>query len=200
MFAGLEHFLLNELSRLGLLAVYITMTLESACIPIPSEVVMPYAGSLVAKGKFTLWQAGLTGSLANLTGSVLAYAVGRYGGRGFIEKYGKYIFLSRKHLDTADRWFSKHGEVTVLTARMLPGVRTFISLPAGITKMNFLRFAVYSFLGALPWNLALVYVGVVFTDNWEVMQAYIHKFNYVIWAALLLLCFGVWVWWRKRKK
>lgn len=200
MFAGLEHFLLDELSRLGLLAVYITMTLESACIPIPSEIVMPYAGILVAKGKYTLWQVGLVGSLANLTGSVLAYAAGRYGGRSFIEKYGKYIFLSRKHLALADKWFYKHGEVTVFAARMLPAVRTFISLPAGITRMNFVRFVTYSFIGALPWNLALAYVGIVFSDNWALMQAYLHKFNYVIWGLLALLCVGIWWWIFKRKK
>ncbi len=198
MFGWLEYFLMNDVGKFGLWAVYITMTLESACIPIPSEIVMPYAGVLVAKGKITLWQAGLTGSLANLTGSCLAYWAGKHGGRTFIEKYGKYIFLSPKHLALADNWFDKYGEVTVFVSRMLPAVRTFISLPAGIARMNFLRFALYSFVGALPWNLALVYIGMVFAGNWQMMQTYLHKFNLVIFVFLGLVAL-MWLWRRKKK-
>ncbi len=197
---GLENFLVNELSRFGLWAVFITMTLESACIPIPSEVVMPYAGILVARGHYTLAQVVLAGSLANLTGSALAYAVGRYGGRNFIERYGKYIFLSRKHLALADKWFDRHGQVTVFVSRMLPAVRTFISLPAGIGRMNFLRFALYSFLGSLPWNLVLVYLGIVFADNWQVMQGYLHQANLVLIGIMLLVVLLAWRWWKRRRK
>ena len=197
---GLENFLLNELSRFGLWAIFIAMTLESACIPIPSEVVMPYAGILVARGNYSLVQVVLIGSLANLTGSALAYAVGRYGGRNFIERYGKYIFLSRKHLALADKWFDRHGQATVFVSRLLPGVRTFISLPAGIGRMNFLRFALYSFIGSLPWNLALAYAGIVFVDNWQVMQGYLHQVNLVVIGLMLLTALLIWQWWRRRKK
>ncbi len=197
---GLENFLLNELSRFGLWAIFIAMTLESACIPIPSEVVMPYAGILVARGNYSLVQVVLIGSLANLTGSALAYAVGRYGGRNFIERYGKYIFLSRKHLALADKWFDRHGQATVFVSRLLPGVRTFISLPAGIGRMNFLRFALYSFIGSLPWNLALAYAGIVFADNWQVMQGYLHQVNLVVIGLMLLTALLIWQWWRRRKK
>lgn len=197
--AWLEYFVVNDIARFGLAAVFFAMVLESACIPIPSEIVMPYAGVLVAKGKAALWQAGLVGSTANLVGSCLAYTAGRYGGRTFIQKYGKYILLSQKHLAAADKWFAYRGEATVFACRLLPGVRTFISLPAGIARMNFLRFAIYSFFGALPWNLALAYLGIVFTDNWQAMQLYLHRFNFVIWGTLAVLIIGGW-WFRKRKK
>jgi membrane protein DedA with SNARE-associated domain len=199
MFGWLEQFVTNDVARFGLWAVYVTMSLESACIPIPSEIVMPYAGMLVAKGSYTLWQVGLVASFANLTGSVIAYSVGRFGGRTFIERYGRYVFLSRKHLAMADRWFETRGDVTVLVSRMLPAVRTFISLPAGIARMNFLRFCIYSFLGALPWNLGLAYVGIVFTDNWDLMKVYLHKFNVVayVFMALAVVMFFIW---KRRKK
>jgi len=175
------------------------MTLESACIPIPSEIVMPYAGHLVAKGKLGMMQAALVASLANLSGSWLAYAVGRYGGRAFIDKYGRYIFLSKKHLNDADYWFARRGEITVFLSRMLPAVRTFISLPAGIAKMDFFKFSFYSFLGSLPWNLALVYLGYIFTDKWDVLQNHLHEFNIIVFAfigIIVALFFVV----RKRKR
>ncbi|MFZ5639399.1 MAG: DedA family protein [Bacillota bacterium] len=199
MFAWLEHFLTTEVAQYGLVAVFITMALESACIPIPSEIVMPYAGHLVARGQMGLWEATLVAGAANLTGSWIAYAAGRFGGRGFIEKYGRYILLSQKHLAMADRWFANRGEMTVFVSRMLPAVRTFISLPAGIAKMNLLKFSVYSFIGALPWNLALVYLGYIFTDRWDELQAYLHEFNYVVFVALGLLVTG-WLLWRRRKR
>ncbi len=199
MFGWLEQFVTNDVARFGLWAVYITMSLESACIPIPSEVVMPYAGRLVAKGQYALWQVGFVAALANLTGSIIAYSVGRFGGRAFIERYGRYVFLSRKHLAMADRWFENRGDITVLVSRMLPAVRTFISLPAGIAKMNFFRFCIYSFIGALPWNLALAYVGIVFTDKWDLMKVYIHKFNLVAYVLMALAVVSYFIWRRKRK-
>ncbi len=199
MFSWLEQILKNDIEQYRLLAIYVTMTLESACIPIPSEIVMPYAGHLVAKGKLGMMQAALVASLANLSGSWLAYAVGRYGGRAFIDKYGRYIFLSKKHLNDADYWFARRGEITVFLSRMLPAVRTFISLPAGIAKMDFFKFSFYSFLGSLPWNLALVYLGYIFTDKWDVLQNHLHDFNIIVFAfigIIVALFFVV----RKRKR
>ncbi|MDA8443391.1 MAG: DedA family protein [Peptococcaceae bacterium] len=197
---ALEHFLTVDVAHFGLLAIFITMTLESACIPIPSEVIMPYAGILVAQGRFPLWQAVVVASLANLVGSVIAYVVGSTGGRPFIRRYGKYIFLSERHLDSADRWFAQRGEITVLLARVLPVFRTFISLPAGITRMNFARFALYSLVGAVPWNLALAYAGVVFADNFGVLQANLHKANLVFYALLGLVVVGLFTRWLRRRR
>lgn len=200
MLAWLEYFLTTEVAQYGLMAIFITMALESACIPIPSEIVMPYAGHLVAKGELGLWQATLVAAAANLTGSWISYAAGRFGGRSFIEKYGRYILLSQKHLAMADRWFANRGEMTVFVSRMLPAVRTFISLPAGIAGMNFFKFSLYSFIGALPWNLALVYLGYIFTDRWDELQAHLHEFNYVVFGALGVLVIGYLIWRHKRRK
>lgn len=198
MLSWLEHVLKTDIEQYKLLAIFITMTLESACIPLPSEVVMPYAGHLVAKGSLGMLETTLVASLANLTGSLLAYTAGRMGGRGFINKYGKYIFLSQKHLALADRWFDSRGEVTVFLSRMLPAVRTFISLPAGIARMDIIRFSLYSFLGSLPWNLLLVYLGYLFTDRWDELQGYLHNFNVVFFTALFLAV-AAWIYRRKFK-
>ncbi|MBU7005345.1 DedA family protein [Phosphitispora fastidiosa] len=199
MFSWLEQILKNDLEQYRLLAIYVMMTLESACIPIPSEIVMPYAGHLAAKGKLGIMQAALVASVANLSGSWLAYAVGRYGGRAFIDRYGRYIFLSKKHLNQADYWFARRGEITVFLSRMLPAVRTFISLPAGIAKMDFFKFSFYSFLGSLPWNLALVYLGYIFTDKWDVLQKHLHEFNIIVFAVIGLFA-ALFLVIRKRKR
>ncbi len=198
MLSWLEQTLKTDLEQYRLIAIYLTMTLESACIPIPSEIVMPYAGHLAAKGSFGIWTAALVAAVANLSGSWLAYLAGRIGGRVFIDRYGKYIFLSRRHLAVADRWFAEHGEATVFFSRMLPAVRTFISLPAGIAKMNIFKFSFYSFIGSLPWNLLLVYLGYVFTDRWELLQGYLHEFKILILAGLAAAVL-VYFFWRKKK-
>lgn len=194
--ASLEHWLVQVLTDYGLLAVFVTMILESACIPIPSEVVVPYGGFLAAQGHVALWQVVLVATTANLIGSSLAYAVGRYGGRRLFLRYGRYVFISEHHLDTADRWFEKRGELTVFLTRMMPGVRGFISVPAGVGRMPFGRFAVYTFLGALPWNLALAYGGYAFGANWDTLQGYFSRFNAVVWVllAVVLIAAAVWKW------
>ncbi|WP_418789990.1 DedA family protein [Phosphitispora sp. TUW77] len=199
MFSWLEQILKNDIEQYKLLAIYITMTFESACIPIPSEIVMPFAGHLVAKGKLGMMQATLVASIANLSGSWLAYGAGRYGGRAFIDRYGRYIFLSNKHLNHADNWFARRGEITVFLSRMLPAVRTFISLPAGIAEMDFFKFSIYSFMGSLPWNFALVYLGYLFTDKWDILQKYLHEFNVIVLTvfAIIAVLFLVL---RKRKR
>ncbi len=187
MLSWLEHTLKTDIEQYRLLAIYISMTLESACIPIPSEVVMPYAGHLAAKGSLSIIEATLVGAVANLSGSWLAYIAGRFGGRSFITRYGRYIFLSRKHLAAAERWFAKRGEETVFLSRMLPAVRTFISLPAGIAKMNIFRFSIYTFLGSLPWNFLLVYLGYTFTGRWEQLQGYLHEFDLVVLFGIAII-------------
>ncbi|MGE5544924.1 MAG: DedA family protein, partial [Bacillota bacterium] len=183
----------------SIIAIYIAMTLESACIPVPSEIVMPYAGYLVAQGKLNMLEATLAAALANLSGSWLAYFIGKFGGRPLIKKYGKYIFLSKKHLNRADTWFNQKGEITVFISRMLPGVRTFISLPAGIARMNFIRFSLYSLFGVLPWNFALVYLGYVFTDRWNDLQSYLYKTDLMVFSGLLLIFIVYLVRWKNKQ-
>jgi membrane protein DedA with SNARE-associated domain len=198
MLAWLEEWLMPLVADYGLVAVFVTMTLESACIPIPSEVVVPYGGFLAAQGYFSLWAVVLVATVANLVGSSIAYAAGRYGGRDLVLRYGRYVFISRHHLEKADHWFERRGEITVFATRMMPGVRTFISVPAGISRMPFLRFAVYTFLGALPWNLALAYLGWLFGENWELLQEQFSRFNLVVWAALGVALIVVVAAWRLR--
>ncbi len=145
-----ENWLMPLLENYGLLIVFLTMVAESACIPIPSEIVVPYGGFLAAQGHTHLWMVIAVATVANLVGSRIAYAVGRYGGRALFLRYGRYVGAKEHHLEKAERWFERRGELTVFFTRMMPGVRTFISLPAGIVKMPVGKFLLYSFLGVDP--------------------------------------------------
>jgi membrane protein DedA with SNARE-associated domain len=188
--SGLGNFAMAILLATGYLGIVITMALESACIPLPSEVVMPFSGALAAKGDFSFWAVVLCGSLGNLIGSIIAWWVGMKGGRPFIERYGRYVLLSEHSLETAERWFSKHGEATVFFSRMLPIVRTFISLPAGIGRMPFAKFCFFTLIGAIPWNWLLTYIGFKLGEGWDTTYShYYHDFQLVI-AALILAGFA----------
>ena len=184
------NFIISAISSLGYTGVGALMAIESACVPLPSEVIMPFAGFLVAQGKFSLIGVALAGALGCVVGSVVAYAVGIWGGRAFIEKYGKYVLISHHDLALADRFFNKYGSAAIFFSRLLPVARTFISLPAGIAKMNFSKFVIYTFLGSLPWCLALAYVGMVLGEHWNTLGVYFHKFDAVI--AAVILAFIVW--------
>jgi len=163
------------------------MALESALIPIPSEIIMPFSGFLVFDEKFSFLAVVLWGTIGNLIGSIAAYFIGLYGGRPLIEKYGKFILISRHELDLADSWFKKYGSLSVLVSRMLPVVRTFISLPAGIARMPFGKFCLYTFLGSLPWSFALTYAGIVSGGNWRILEPYFRKFDWAIGILGILL-------------
>jgi len=148
------------------IGVVLAMAIESACIPLPSEIIMPFAGYLVVTGfykfggeQMSLFYVGMLGAFGCLVGSVVAYAVGKWGGRPFLDKYGKYVLISKHDLDMADAFFRKYGEIAIFTSRLLPVIRTFISLPAGIAKMNFGRFCFYSMLGSIPWCWVLAWIG-----------------------------------------
>lgn len=182
-----SQFILSVISAGGYLGIVLLMGIESACIPLPSEIIMPFSGYLAGQGRFTLWGVGLAGALGCNLGSIVAYAVGAYGGRPVIERYGRYLLLTRGDLAWADRWFDRYGEATVFFARLLPIIRTFIALPAGIARMNFLRFNLYTFLGSLPWCLGLAYLGLQFGEHWEeTIRPWFQKFDAAIGAALLL--------------
>ncbi len=190
----LASFIIGGISALGYFGVALMMAIESACIPLPSEIIMPFAGFLVAGGQFTLLGATIAGSIGSVVGSVLAYWVGIYGGRKFIEKYGKYILISHHDLEIADKFFNKYGSGAIFFSRMLPVIRTFISLPAGIAKMNFAKFVVYTFLGSLPWCYGLAYIGKKLGDNWDILGAYFHKFD----AAIGILFIIMIIWYIRR--
>jgi len=172
MILHIIEFITQLISSWGYAGIFITMTLESALIPIPSEVVIPFAGFLAYMGEMNIWLIVLVSSLANVTGSIIAYEIGKYLGRGFIERYGKYILLNMKHVEMVERWFDRYGSLTVLFSRMLPVVRTVNALPAGIGKMNFPKFCIYTFIGSIPWNLALVLVGYLLKENWNILEKY----------------------------
>jgi len=180
------EFAVGVVGDLGLFGIFILMAPESACIPIPSEATMLFAGFNVSDGKYSLWAAVLVATVANLVGSWVAYAVGYYGRAGLLEKHGKKLHVKPSYLTWADRWFEKYGDAAVFFSRMLPIVRTFISLPAGVARMPLLRFSVLTFLGALPWNLALTLVGREARDNWTDIKDKLHYVDYLV-AALILI-------------
>jgi membrane protein DedA with SNARE-associated domain len=196
----LSYFIVATISTLGYGGVVLLMAIESACIPLPSEIIMPFAGYLVYKGQFNLWAVGIAGAVGCVVGSWVAYYVGLYGGRPMIEKYGRYILLSRHDLDLADRWFARYGEVIVFASRLLPVIRTFIAFPAGVARMNMTRFTLYTFLGSLPWCIGLAYVGQVLGEQWdknETLKTWFHRFDFLIGAVILLA--AVWWVWRHFK-
>jgi membrane protein DedA with SNARE-associated domain len=196
----LSRFIIAAISMFGYGGIVLTMAIESACIPLPSEIIMPFSGYLVTTGQFTMMGVTLAGAIGNVVGSVAAYYAGIWGGRPFVERYGRYFLVSRKDLDLADRWFQKYGEAAVFFSRMLPVVRTFISLPAGIARMNFPRFVLFTFIGALPWCYLLAYIGVKMGERWDQLRDYFHQFDIAIGVGLALaISYFVWSHWPRRQ-
>lgn len=196
---ALATFVIWVISTGGYPGIVLLMAIESACIPLPSEIIMPFSGYLVYTGRFSLFWVATLGAIGCNLGSVLAYEVGAYGGRPLIEKYGKYILLNQHDLELADRFFQRWGSATVFIGRLLPVIRTFIALPAGIAKMPRLRFHVYTFLGSWPWCFALAYIGMKLGQNWNTLGKYFHRFDAVIGAFLVLgAAFFLWSHWRYR--
>jgi len=180
----------------GELGVFLLMVLESACIPVPSEAIMLFAGFSVSEGEMTLVGIVVAGVLGNLVGSWIAYAVGYYGRLDLLEK-NKLIHISPKHLKWADDWFARYGNATVFFSRMLPIIRTFISLPAGVAKMPFWRFSAYTLLGSVPWVLMLAIVGEKVGENWEDWR---HKLGYLDYVVVAVIVVGVGYWLLKRRR
>jgi membrane protein DedA with SNARE-associated domain len=196
----ISRFIIAAISTFGYGGIVLTMAIESACIPLPSEIIMPFSGYLVTTGQFTMVGVTLAGAIGNVVGSVAAYYAGIWGGRPFVERYGPYFLVSRKDLDLADRWFQKYGEAAVFFSRMLPVIRTFISLPAGLARMNFTRFVVLTFIGSIPWCYGLAYVGVKMGERWDQLREYFHEFDMVI-GLVLALAIGYFLWshWPRRQ-
>jgi membrane protein DedA with SNARE-associated domain len=195
----LINFATDVVEKLGLPGIFVLMTLESACIPIPSEATMLFAGFNVANGEYSLIAATLVGSFANLVGSWIAYGVGYYGRVELLERHGRKLHVKPHHLQQADRWFEKYGDAAVFFTRMLPIVRTFISLPAGVARMPFVRFSVLTFLGCIPWVFMLTFIGKQAGDNWEDWKDSLHYFDYAVAAIIVALAayYGV-RWYRNR--
>jgi len=182
------NFAVDVVADLGLPGVFVLMLLESACIPIPSEATMLFAGFNVAEGEYSLWTVTLVASFANLVGSWIAYAVGYYGRVDILEKHGRKLHIKPSHLKAADRYFERYGDATVFFTRMMPIVRTFISLPAGVARMPFWRFSILTFLGCVPWIFGLTYIGKEVGDNWVDWKDSLHYVDYAV-AALIVIGF-----------
>jgi membrane protein DedA with SNARE-associated domain len=182
----LVQFAVDVIDKLGLPGVFVLMTAESACLPIPSEATMLFAGFNVANGEYSLFAATAVGVLANLVGSWIAYGVGYFGRVDILERHGRKLHIKPSHLAWADRWFERYGDATVFFSRMLPIIRTFISLPAGIARMPFWRFTLLTVLGCIPWVFLLAFIGKQAGDNWEKWKDNLHYVDYVVIAAIVL--------------
>ena len=192
----LSAFIVATISTLGYAGIVLLMAIESACIPLPSEIIMPFSGYLVYTGRFNLWLVSVAGAIGCVAGSLVAYWIGMYGGRPLIEKYGRYILISHHDLDVADRWFDRFGEVIVFVSRLLPAIRTFIAFPAGVARMNLKKFVIYTFAGSLPWCLGLAYAGQKLGEHWDKdprLKTLFHRFDFVI-GILLVLAVVWWIW------
>lgn len=187
MFGSTVNAIVEYAAAWGLWGIAIEMAIESAAVPLPSEVILPFAGYLVFTGRVSFAGALVAAVLGGLAGSVASYYVGALGGRPLLERYGRYVLISHHELDRAQGWFDRYGEATVFFSRLVPGVRTFISLPAGIARMNMPRFIVYSTLGSIPWSAALIYVGYKLGENWRRLEPLFRRVDLLVAAGLALL-------------
>jgi membrane protein DedA with SNARE-associated domain len=173
------------------------MVAESALIPIPSEVIMPFSGYLVSTGKFNIIYVIIAGSFGNLVGSLIAYFVGVYLGRGFVLRYGKYVLLKKSHLELAESYFRKYGDRSTFISRLLPAVRTYVSLPAGVAKMNLKKFAGYTLVGSIIWNSALTFIGITLGAEWNSIRKYSTYFDAIV---VIVVIVALILYWRSRRK
>ena len=193
LLAALAAFIIGTLTTLGYAGVVLLMGVESACIPLPSELIMPFAGYLVFKGTLTLWGVTLAGAMGCVLGSLVAYYVGLWGGRPLVLKYGRYLLISHHDVDLADRWFARHGDITIFIGRLLPVVRTFIAFPAGVARMPLFKFVAYTFVGSLIWCWGLAWLGLILGEHWSGLATYFHRFDAVV-LALILASAAWWIW------
>ena len=191
MLEQISSSIIHLIQSTGYLGIFILMTLESALIPIPSEITMPFAGFLAAKGNLSFILVVLTGAVGNLIGSLIAYYIGYFLEENVIldnvKKYGKFILITEHDLERASKWFGKYGDRIIFFSRLLPAVRTFISLPAGIFEMNIWKFSIYTFIGSLIWSFFLTYIGFYFQSRWNVLEQYFRKFDFLILGIIVIL-------------
>ena len=189
----LAGFVIAFISRWQYAGIAVLMGIESACIPLPSEIIMPFSGYLVSQGTLNLWLTALAGAVGCVVGSWIAYAVGAWGGRPLIERYGKYLLISHSDLDLADRWFQRHGDITIFVGRLLPVIRTFIAFPAGVARMPLWRFTLYTLVGSFIWCLGLAWIGMKLGQHWDTLGVWFHRFDAVI-VGLFAIALVAYVW------
>ncbi len=192
---NLTNFIIQTISNSGYLGIFFLMVGESALIPIPSEIIMPFSGFLVSTGKLNSILVIASGSIGNLVGSVIAYFIGAKIGREIILKYGKYILIKKSHLEWTESYFKKYGDRSTFISRLLPAIRTYISLPAGIAKMNLKKFATYSLVGSIIWNTMLTFVGIKLGEEWHIIRKYS---DYIDAAVIVIIIIVVIIIFKKR--
>jgi membrane protein DedA with SNARE-associated domain len=187
MTSSLSHTLLDLFTTYGYLGIFLAMAIESCCIPLPSELTMPLAGFLAYQNRLNLAGDTFAGALGCVAGSIVAYWIGATGGRALLLRYGRYVLISHRDADRADEFFARHGDITIFLTRLLPIVRTFISLPAGITRMNFTKFVIYTFLGSLLWCFALAYAGYKLGQHWKDVGSTLHQYDALVIVVAVIL-------------
>ncbi|OGY21202.1 MAG: hypothetical protein A2126_02555 [Candidatus Woykebacteria bacterium GWB1_45_5] len=201
LLAAITTWTLNTISSLGYFGIFLTMTIESACIPLPSEIIMPFSGFLVAMGRFNFWLVVVVGAAGNLAGSTMMYWLGFYGQevvvRRFVRGWGR-LLVSEDELKLGEEWFRKYGDAIVLVSRVMPVVRTFISLPAGVARVSFFKFSLLTFSGSLIWSAFLAYLGVRLGENWAFLEPIFRKFDILI-IVLGIMVVGVFFYLKFRK-
>jgi membrane protein DedA with SNARE-associated domain len=193
------EFAVDVIDAMGLPGIFLLMVAESACIPIPSETTFLFAGFNVSRGEYSTFAVVAVGTFANVVGSWIAYALGYFGRIDILEKHGKKLHIKPSHLAWADRWFERYGDATVFFSRMLPIIRTFISLPAGVARMPFWRFTLLTTLGCVPWIFMLTFVGKQVGDRWEDWRDYLHYVDYAVAASIVLGAIWLFVRWRRKR-
>jgi membrane protein DedA with SNARE-associated domain len=192
IFIHLSSFITHTISNLGYIGVAFLMAIESAAIPLPSEVIMPFAGFLVASGRFSLWGLALAGAIGSTIGSLITYYLGFYGGRPLVAKYGHIVLISQKELDLTERFFNRFKHSATLLGRVLPVIRTFISIPAGIARAPVVTFTINAFIGSFVWSLFLAWLGLQLGENWKHLEVYFRKFDLAI-LVVSISFFGYWI-------
>jgi membrane protein DedA with SNARE-associated domain len=183
----ISNFIVETMKHAGYLGLFILMTLESALMPIPSEIVMPFAGYLVYLGHFDLALVVIISSLANLVGSWIGYFLGIKIGRKFVLKYGKYLLIKEEHVDKAEKWMNKHGAKVILASRNMPAIRTIIPLPSGILRVNFVKFSIFTFIGSIPWNFLLTYTGYILGEKWYEIKNYTQIIDLILIFVIIFI-------------
>ncbi len=194
----ISQWIISVIAQSGYWGVVGLMAVESANIPLPSEVIMPFAGFLASRGELTVWGAGFAGGLGCTIGSAVSWWIGRYGGRRAVEKYGRFVLLSSGDVERGERWFRRWGHSIAFFSRLLPVVRTFISFPAGIARVPLGIFLLYTFLGSVIWSTVLAWVGKQLGDNWESVKSYFHGADWVV-VVVIVACVVWWIWRHVRK-
>lgn len=194
----LVEYIVLGISTLGYFGLFVLMALESMIAPVPSEVVMPFAGYLALQGRFQFWLALLASSLGSIVGSILSYFIGVYGGRPLVLKFGKYLLLEEEHLIWTEKWFKRQGSKTIFISRFIPVVRHLISIPAGIAKMSMQKFVIYTFIGASIWNFILLYAGFKLGSHWDKIHQFSKELDVIFVVGVLM--FLVYFIWKHQKK